>query len=157
MKLTLAHNYQLPTGVLGLAIAPDGARAFAACADGLLYDVDPASGHAEPFAGRHQSFASGCVLLPDGRTVISAGYDGMLLWHDVETRHCWRRVEAHKFWNWQLALSPDGTRLATTTGQYLSGGWKYEPAAETEPSVKIFDTASGDLVAAFGHTPPVLS
>jgi len=157
MKLTLAQNHQLPTGALGLAITPDGARAFVACADGALYDLDIASGKADPFAGRHQSFASGCVLLPDGRTVISGGYDGMLLWHDVETRRCWRRVEAHKFWNWQLALSPDGSRIATTTGQYFPGGWKYEPAAEREPSVKVFDTVNGDLVAAFGHTPPVLS
>jgi len=103
MKLTFAQTYPLPTGVLGLAITPDATRAFAACVDGMLYDVNLADGHAEPFLGKHQSFASGCVLLPDGRTVISGGYDGMLLWHDVETRRCWRRVEAHRFWNWQLS------------------------------------------------------
>jgi WD40 repeat protein len=66
-------------------------------------------------------------------------------------------VQAHQFWNWQLALSADGRRLVTTTGQYLPGGWKYEPAAEVESSVKLFDTSNGELVAAFGHTPPVLS
>jgi WD40 repeat protein len=157
MKLTLQHDHKLPAGALGLAIVPDGSRAFATCADGVLYAVDTASGTFEPFDDRHASFASGCVLLPDGRTVISGGYDGMLLWHDVESRRCWRRVQAHQFWNWQLALSPDGSRLATVTGQYLAGGWKYEPAPESEPSVKVFDTLSGDLVAAFRHTPPVLS
>ena len=157
MKLIRANEHKLPTGALGLAITPDGSRAFVACADGALYDVDTASGEVEAFAEKHVSFASGCVLLPDGRTVISGGYDGKLLWHDVETRRCSRRVQAHTFWNWQLALSPDGRHLATTTGQYLPGGWKYEPAAETEPSVKVFDTASGELVATFSHTPPVLS
>jgi WD40 repeat protein len=157
MKLILAHDHKLPTGVLGLAIAPDGSRAFAACADGALYEVDPATGKAEPFADKHESFASGCVLLPDGRTVISGGYDGKLMWHDVESRRCWRHVQAHQFWNWQLALSPGGDFLATTTGQYLPGGWKYEPAAECEASVKIFDTRTGDLVATCSHTPPVLS
>jgi WD domain, G-beta repeat len=75
----------------------------------------------------------------------------------VETRKCWRRVQAHQFWSWQLALSPDGARVATVTGQYLPGGWKYEPAGEGEPSVKIYDTRNGDLVVALGHTPPVLS
>ena len=157
MKLTLAHDHKLPTGALGLAITPDGSRAFVACADGALYDVNTATGKAEAFAEKHTSYASGCVLLPDGRTVISGGYDGQLLWHDVESRRCVRRVQAHKFWNWQLALSPDGRLLATTTGQYLPGGWKYEPAAETEPSVKVFDALTGELVASFTHTPPVLS
>ena len=157
MKLTLDHDHELPSGALGLAITTDGRRAFVTCADGALYEVDAASGEAEAFKDRHASFASGCVLLPDGRTVISGGYDGMLLWHDVENRHCWRRVQAHRFWNWQLALAPDGRRLATVTGQYLPGGWKYEPAAENEPSVKVFDTSSGYRLAAFSHTPPVLS
>ena len=157
MKLTLDHDHKLPTGVLGLAITPDGRRAFAACADGVIYSVDLATGQAEPFNESHSSYASGCVLLPDGRTIISGGYDGMLRWFDVETRQCTRRVQAHRFWSWKLALSPDGRRVASTTGQYLPGGWKYEPAAEEEPSVKVFDTASGEMVASFAHTPPVLS
>ncbi len=157
MKLALVHNHRLPTGILGLAVTPDAERAFAACADGMIYSVETSTGKTEAFDGTHGSFASGCVLSPDGRTLISGGYDGMLLWHDVATRRCWRRLAAHKFWNWQLALSPDGRRIATVTGQYLPGGWKYEPAAETEPSVKVFDAVTGEPVAAFGHTPPVLS
>ncbi|MDR3401542.1 MAG: hypothetical protein P4L99_03505 [Chthoniobacter sp.] len=178
MKLTLAHDYKLPTGALGLAITPDGSRAFATCIDGTLHTIDLATGEDVAFEGTHSSYASGCVLLPDGRTAITGGYDGQLLWHDVEpsgarqtaegspqgegggpskTRQAGRRVQAHRFWNWQLALSPDGTRLATVTGQYVPGSWKYEPAPETEPSVKIFDTASGELVASFTHTPPVMS
>lgn len=157
MKLTLAKDHKLPAGALGLAITGDGQRAFATCADGVLYEVDLASGKAEAFETKHESFASGCVLLPGERTVISAGYDGFLFWHDVESRRRFRRVQAHQFWNWQVALSPDGSQLVTTTGQYLPGGWKYEPAAEREPSVKVFDTQSGDLLASFSHAPPVLS
>ena len=157
MKLTRTQDHTLPTGALGLAITPDGSRAFVACADGAIYEMDTATGKAEPFDAKHASYASGCALLTDGRTLISAGYDGILLWHDVETRRCWRRVKAHNFWSWQLALSPDGSRVATVSGQYLPGAWKYEPAAETEPSVKVYDTRNGELLAALGHTPPVLS
>jgi len=157
MKLTLAHDISLPTGALGMAIVPDGSRAYAGCADGLLYDVESATGKWRVFEQRHQSYATGCVLLPCGGVVISGGYDGALLWHEVSTGRCLRRVQAHRFWSWQLALSPDGRRLATVTGQYLPGGWKYEPAAELEPSVKVFDTETGDLLRSFGQTPPVLS
>lgn len=157
MKLTLNFDVKFPTGVLGLAIAPGGEEAFAACADGTINWMDLETGESERFAEKHSSFASACVLLPDGKTLISGGYDGILLWHEVETGRCIRRVEAHKFWNWQLALSPDGRHLATSTGRYVPGGWKYEPAPETEPSVKVFDTATGDRIAAFTHTPPVMS
>ncbi len=157
MKLKLEHEHSLPTGALGLAITADGKQAFVSCADGALYSLDTLSGEAKAFEEKHRSYASGCVLLPDGRTVISSGYDGMLLWHDVESRRSVRRVQAHKFWNWQLALSPDGRKLAATTGQYLPGGWKYEPAGESEASVKVFDTLSGEALATFAHTPPVLS
>lgn len=157
MKLTRTHEQKLPTGVLGLASTGNLQTAFAACVDGIVYAVDMESGESRAFSGVHNSYASGCVLLPDGNTLISAGYDGMLLWHDIGTQQSWRRVKAHQFWSWQLALSPDGTRVATVTGQYMPGGWKYEPAGETEPSVKVFDTRTGDLVAAYGHAPPVLS
>lgn len=157
MKLTLTHDHKLPTGVLGLDFTPDGSRAFAACVDGHVYNVDMATGQAELLEGTHQSYATGCALLPGAKTLISAGYDGRLLWHDLESGRCWRRLQAHGFWSWQMALSPDGSLVATTTGQYAPGGWKYEPAPEVEPSVKVFDARTGDLVAAFGHTPPVLS
>jgi WD40 repeat protein len=157
MKLTRTKQYELPTGVLGLATTPDGAQAFAACVDGSIHAVDMASGKTAAFEKRHHAYASGCVLLPDGKTLISGGYDGMLIWHDVATMKSVREVKAHQFWSWQMALSPDGKRVASVTGQYLSGGWKYEPAAETEPSVRVYNTASGALVASYSHTPPVLS
>ena len=44
MKLTLLHDSALATGVFGLALAPDGGRAFAACADGRVIGIDPQSG-----------------------------------------------------------------------------------------------------------------
>jgi WD40 repeat protein len=157
VKLTKVKDVSLPAGVLGLAVSADGTRLYAACMDGALYECDPADGTVSPFTAKHGSFASGCVLLPDGTTAISAGYDGWLLWHDVASKQCFRRVQAHKFWSWQLALAADGRRVATVTGQYLAGGEKYEPAASPEPTVKIYDTHTGDLVQSFDHGPPVLS
>ena len=97
MKLGKPRDISLPTGVLGLAASPDGARLYAACMDGQIFEVDAASGAAEALIGKHTSYASGCVLLPDGKTLISGGYDGALLWHDIETKRPSRRVVAHDF------------------------------------------------------------
>ena len=157
MKLEKPRDISLPTGALGLAASPDGSRLFATCMDGQIFEVDVASSAAVAFDGRHTSYASGCALLPDGKTLISGGYDGWLIWHDIETRRSYRRIKAHEFWSWQLELSPDGMRVATVTGQYLVGGEKYEPAPASEPTVKVYDTASGDLVREFTHLAPVLS
>lgn len=156
MKLEKKQEIGLPTGILGMACQPGGPTVYAACMDGSIYAVTPGS-EPIPFPGRHESYASGCVLTPDGKTLISAGYDGCLLWHDTATRQCFRHLKAHQFWSWQLALSPDGSLVASATGQYLAGGEKYEPAPETEPSIRVFNTHSGDLAHSFSHQPPVLS
>lgn len=157
MKLELTKTLTLPTAPLGLAMRADASRLYAACMDGGIYELDPAGGEPVRFGDSHGSYASGCVLLPGGRTLISAGYDGQLLWHDVGKKSTFRRVQAHGFWSWQLALSPDGRLAASVSGQYLAGGEKYEPAPALQPTVKVFDTATGALVRAFDHPPPVLS
>jgi WD40 repeat protein len=52
-------------------------------------------------------------------------------------------------------VSRDGSLIASVTGRYEAGGYKYEPAPEREPSVKIFDARTGDLRHQFSHVPPV--
>lgn len=157
MKLEIATSLTLPTAPLGLAVAADASRLFTACLDGAIYQLDPDGENPVRFADSHASYASGCALLPDGQTLISAGYDGQLLWHDVAKRTAFRRVQAHSFWSWQMAVSPDGRHVASATGQYLVGGEKYEPAPAAEPTVRVFDTLTGQPLHAFDLTPPVLS
>ncbi len=157
MKLDKSKSLSLPTGVLGLALAADEKHLYAASMDGSVVECDIATGKLTTFTSPHASYASGCVLTPDGKTLISAGYDGELQWHDVATRKSIRKVKAHAFWSWQLAISPDGRYVASVTGQYLAGGERYEPAKAGEPTVKVFNTLTGELVKSFDHLPPVLS
>jgi WD40 repeat protein len=154
VKVEQVKVLKLPTAVLGMDAAPDGKTLYAACMDGDVYEVDVESG-ALMLVGRHESFASGVVKLPDAPVAVSAGYDGLIQWHDLEKRTTIRKIQAHQFWSWQMALSRDGGLLASVTGQYLCGGYKYEPAPEREPSVKVFDARSGALVREFPHVPPV--
>jgi WD40 repeat protein len=157
MKLEKTKTIHLPTAVLGLTGTPDGARLYAACMDGKVYEVAPATETVTPFSEGHSSYAAGCVLLPDSNTLISAGYDGCLCWHEAASRKLIRRVLAHDFWSWQLALSSDGKRVASVSGQFLAGTEKYEPAKAAGPTVKIFDAVSGELRRSFELLPPVLS
>jgi WD40 repeat protein len=155
-KLTVksVKEIKLPTGVLAMDISADAKRAFAACIDGGVFAVDLADGKKEKLA-EHPSYASGAALVPNSSLLISAGYDGELQWHDVQERKTLRKVSAHQFWSWQAAVSADGQFVASVTGQYLCGGYKYEPLPEREPSVRVYEAASGKLVHSFTHVPPV--
>jgi WD40 repeat protein len=153
-KAEQVKTLKLPSTVLGLDRSADAAHLYAACMDGGIYQVNVSSGDIELLT-RHDSYASGVCLIPDTSVLISAGYDGVLQWHDLAAKKTIRKVTAHQFWSWQSAISSDGKYFASVTGQYLAGGPKYEPAPETEPSVKVFDVQTGQIVHEFSHVPSV--
>jgi WD40 repeat protein len=146
----------LPTGVLALDISADARNAFAACIDAGVYAIDLESGEKHNL-NAHDSYASGAALVPNSSLLVSAGYDGVLQWHDTQARKGVRQIPAHKFWSWQMAASRDGKFVASVTGQYICGGYKYEPMPEREPSVRVFDAATSEAVHSFSHVPPVQS
>lgn len=153
------QRIMLPTSVFGLDAAADGKALYAACMDGV-YEVQEVQEGKAGIPRRlytHESYVSGVTLFENAGTLVSAGYDGHLVWWDLAAGKVIRRVKAHDFWSWQLARSQDGKQVASVTGQYLSGGPKYEPAPEREPSVRVYDVAGGALVHSFTHVPPVQS
>jgi hypothetical protein len=154
VKAEQIKTHALPTAVLGLDASVDGKTLYAACMDGGVYEVDAQSG-ASKLLGKHDSFASGVCLVPGTQMLISSGYDGAIQWHDLAAGKLVRKIDAHKFWSWQSAVSTDGKYFASVTGQYLAGSEKYEPAPETEPSVKVFDAKSGALLHEWPHVPSV--
>ena len=157
-SLTPIKDLKLPTAVLAVAASPDSKQLFAACLDGGIWAVPIESGVPQKL-GKHESYASGVAYLVKSNQLLSAGYDGMLRWFtptNSEAKEI-RAVRAHNFWSWKMRISPDEHLVASVTGQYLAGGEKYEPAKEREPSVRVFETETGKQVAAFAHTPPVLS
>jgi hypothetical protein len=105
--------------------------------------------------GSHESYVSSVGFLKALGQYVSAGYDGVLQWFQQESQQPIRQLSAHQFWSWDMAVSPDQRRLASVTGQYLAGGYKYEPSPEREPSVRVYDTSTGELQHSFSHTPSV--
>jgi WD40 repeat protein len=157
--LKKGKEIKLPSHVLDLTFGP-GNRLYAACLDGGIYEVSTVTQLlAKPWReiARHDNFASGVHWSAPHECLISSSYDGDLKWLHPSAEEEGARVKAHNFWSWQSRLSPDGRMVASSTGQYLCGGYRYEPAPESEPSVKVFEIATRELRHAFSHTPPVQS
>jgi WD40 repeat protein len=153
-KLEKLKEVKLATGVLALDVSADAKVALAACLDGSVQAVALESGEATTL-GAHKSYASGIARVANSPLLVSGGYDGALLWFDSAKRTLVRKVAAHQFWSWQMASSLDGQWVASVSGQYLCGGYKYEPLPEREPSVRVYDAATGKLAHSFSHVPPV--
>lgn len=154
MKLLVERktDFKLPTGVLDAALAAEGTTLVAGCMDGV-YRAD-LQRQSFDLLDVHSSYVSSVQWLNDG-TVISAGYDGNLHWIDVDSAARQRLVDVHNFWSWDMAVSPDRRLVVSVTGQYLAGGYRYEPAAETEPSVRILSAETGAVLHSLPHVPSV--
>ncbi|PHS10613.1 MAG: hypothetical protein COA78_11170 [Blastopirellula sp.] len=102
----------------------------------------------------HSSYVSSTAWLKNNQ-VISTGYDGKIKFFDFETEKTKQESQLHSFWSWDMCVSPDEKLLASVTGQYLAGGYKYEPKPETEPSIKVLSAESGEVLHSLPHVPSV--
>lgn len=145
-------DFKLPTAVLAAARINE-TELLAGCLDGVYRVNLEEQSHRK--VGQHTSYVSSVAVLPQRGQYLSAGYDGMLHWYDLATDERVRSLTLHDFWSWDMAVSPDESLVASVTGQYLAGGYKYEPAPEREPSVRIVDVASGEMLHSLPHVPSV--
>lgn len=145
-------NLMLPTAALAAARISDE-ELLVGCLDGV-YRVHLGEGSHRRI-GTHASYVSSVAVLADRGQGVSAGYDGVLQWFDLSNDTRLRSVTAHDFWSWDMAVSPDGSMIASVTGQYLAGGYRYEPAAEQEPSVRILSAEHGEILQSLPHVPSV--
>ena len=146
-------EFRLPSGILGASVTDDGLWLIAACMDGV-YAVD-VPGESASKIGEHRSYASSAAILPTRKTIVSAGYDGALQWFRKTDHSFIRQTQVHDFWSWDLAVSPDESMIASVTGQYLAGDYKYAPAPEHEPSVRIVAADTGEVLHSLAHVPSV--
>ncbi len=158
MKLNKLHGHKLPMGVLSAALLPDdGLRddsgLIAGCMDGVYLTSIEENAESKRLY-QHESYVSSVEVI-DENTIVSAGYDGAACWFDLKTESEVRRKKLHEFWSWDMVLSPDRKLLASVTGQYLAGGYKYEPKAESEPCIRVLDSATGEVLQNLSHVPSV--
>ncbi|MCC9603100.1 hypothetical protein LOC67_21330 [Stieleria sp. JC731] len=143
---------RMPMAILGGELSADGEMIAAACMDGV-YTLDLQSGVRKKHY-THESYARTAFWLSSNE-LFSTGYDGQARWFRLDSGEENRHQKLHQFWSWDAAISPDRHRYASVTGQYIAGGYKYEPAEEIEPSVVIGDCETGDVVHRLPHVPSV--
>lgn len=152
-SLNLTAEFKLPSGVLGASVSDDGTSLVAACMDGV-YLAELVNKTSERI-GQHGSYVSSAAFLPEQHTVVTSGYDGVMQWIDLTTKEQTRVLRLHDFWSWDMSVSPDRKLIASVTGQYLAGGYKYKPLPEREPSVKIVSAETGEIQHSLPHIPSV--
>jgi WD40 repeat protein len=109
--------------LLSVARVPRSSRLFVGSSDSKIYDVDASQNNAEmrELAG-HGSYVT-CVRLA-GQILISGSYDGKLIWWDVEQRRPIRTIDdAHTRYIRKLAVSPDGTKVASVADDMVCRVW----------------------------------
>lgn len=146
-------DFKLPTGVLGATPINDDQQLLVGCMDGV-YVADINSKESKRIS-QHGSYVSSVASLPKWNSLVSTGYDGFIKWFHAETYEQIREQKIHDFWSWDMAASPDQSMIASVTGQYIAGGYKYEPSPEREPSVKVLSAETGELLHQFEHVPSV--
>ena len=124
-KVTVERTVRLPSITFCMARHQQTGRVFCGGADFGLHHFDPTVEKPEtkPLSeSRHSSYVTGVVNA--GGTLISAGYDKALIWWNAETGEQLRRIDsAHERWIRALAISPDGTRLASVGDDMQTKIW----------------------------------
>jgi WD40 repeat protein len=108
--------------LFSVARVPNSARLVVASSDGKVHELDASQTTPQPRElANHDRYVT-CVRLA-GQTVISGGYDGRLIWWDLERGREIRNFEAHTRWIRMLAVSPDGTKLASVGDDMVCRLW----------------------------------
>jgi WD40 repeat protein len=146
------------TGQLGhvRVIAPNASWLATSSQDQSTIRIwDPATGTCRHTVTRHPGEVTagpGDVMVtavmaaaPDGSWLAIAGLEGMINVWDPTTGALRRTLTGHTQRVWQMAVAPDGSRLATAD-------------IGDHPTVRVWDVASGELRHALtGHAGPVMA
>lgn len=111
--------------LLSMARIPNSERLLVASSEGKVYELDasrtdgPVVDHANH--GRYVH-----AVRSQGNIAVSGGYDNKLIWWDLEKKEVIRTVDAHTRPVRQLAISPDGTKLASVGDDMVCRLWNLQ-------------------------------
>lgn len=108
--------------LFSVARVPNSDTLLVASSDGKVHELNAGQNN-PPDRGlaEHGRYVTSVRLV--GRTVVSGGYDGRLIWWDLDNGRVIRTVDAHSRWIRQLAVAPDGSKLASVADDMVCRIW----------------------------------
>ncbi|MDG1893272.1 MAG: hypothetical protein P8J37_00020 [Fuerstiella sp.] len=136
-SVKIARSFSLPGAVFCVAGGCLPSQLYFGSSEFGVYRVDSDAEKPEPTAvsdSKHSSYVTGLVRIGDA--LISGSYDGSLIWWDASTGDVRHRVNsAHDKWIRQIAISPDGSTVASVGDDMKTRVWN----AETADSIAAWD------------------
>jgi WD40 repeat protein/serine/threonine protein kinase len=134
--------------VHGVAISPDGERIASSSQDDFVSIWDAQTGRKLfPSFKAHEGSAQSVAFSPDGHLLATGGGDatvvpprGTVIVWDAETGQMLRKLEAHSRVVLQIAVSPDGQRLASVSWVKMSN------EMPVRGEMKVWDVTTGNLL-----------
>jgi WD40 repeat protein len=122
-NLRVARDIARRDILFSVARVPNSERLFVASSENKVYEIDAAQQNIQPIEHADHGRYVTCVCVA-GNTVISGGYDGRLIWWDAQNRRAIRTIDnAHTRQLRHLALSPDGTKIASVADDMICRIW----------------------------------
>ncbi|RKO90731.1 quinon protein alcohol dehydrogenase-like superfamily, partial [Blyttiomyces helicus] len=136
------------------SVGYSGHYLYTGCADGTLRLWDPTTEECLAVGeGQHAGLIKKIYISSDGHRIYTAGFDGTVQVHDAYSMGLLRRLPtgrhvyirspltlfpAHRDGIWAMALSPDGTTLATGGEDMIARLWDVSGiAAGDAPRVRV--------------------
>lgn len=113
-KAHVVKDYACKRPLISCRFDASGRYVFAGAEDNAIHRWELATGKEALLAG-HESWVFAIASHPKDDLIVSGGCDGRLIWWRAseEKPAAIRRVEAHRGWVRSLAVSPDGSILAS--------------------------------------------
>jgi WD40 repeat protein len=136
----LSQQTGFASSVMEAAWSPDGSRLVST--SDMAYSLrrwKVSTGEAVRLFDQRVSNPWHVIWMPDGKRIVSGHVYGTVCFWTVATNKCDGMIQAHRTAVFSMAVSADGSRLATGGG-----------------IIRIWDTTNGKLLAGFGEDKKII-
>jgi WD40 repeat protein len=121
-NMRVVRDIGRPDMLFSVARVPNSDRLVVASSAGKVFELGTATGAPAPQQlAEHGRYVTSVRLVGD--VAVSGGYDGRLIWWHMGERRAVRTIDAHSRWIRQIAVSPDGTKLASVADDMVCRLW----------------------------------